>query len=67
MGKIKDLSIPDDSEMFQEMLNHLLENRTDTPPENAQEFDSYIDTHYNLHMRIKGEWVNVGVNLTPLT
>jgi hypothetical protein len=67
MGKMKDSTIKDDSQMFQEMLDHLLANRSDTPPESPAEFDSYIDMHYNLHMFIKGEWTNVGVNFTPVS
>jgi hypothetical protein len=49
------------------MLDYLLANRSDTPPESPAEFDSYIDLHYNLHMFIKGEWVSVGVNFTPVS
>jgi hypothetical protein len=67
MGKMKDSTIKDDQEMFQEMLDYLLANRSDTPPESPAEFDAYIDMHYNLYMFIKGEWVNVGVNFTPVS
>jgi hypothetical protein len=55
-----------EEEMFQSMLNEAIENKSDTPPEDADEFTIYVDTNYNVHMLIKGEWQNVGLNVTPI-
>lgn len=55
-----------EEEQFKQLVNYAVENRSDTPPENPREFDIYSDTHYNLYMFIKGEWTNIGLNVTPL-
>jgi len=54
-------------ELFQEMLQGLLENKSATPPENPAEFDAWADNDYNVHMFIKGEWQSIGINLSPLS
>lgn len=55
-----------EQEVFQQLLNKALDNKTDTPPQNPNEFDIYADTHYNIYMCIKGEWQSIGINATPL-
>lgn len=51
---------------FKALMKFAVDNRSDTPPESAQEFDIYCDEHYNLYMFIKGDWVNIGINVTPV-
>lgn len=57
----------DEKANFQALVNKAIESRSDTAPESPSEFDIYCDNHYNIHMFLKGEWVNVGLNVTPLT
>lgn len=54
-----------EEEKFKKIVDHAVQNRNDMPPENPQEFDVYADSHYNLYMFIKGEWKNIGLNVTP--
>lgn len=54
-----------EEEQFKQLVNYAVENRSDTPPDGPKEFDIYADTHYNLYMFIKGEWTNIGLNVTP--
>lgn len=55
-----------EQEQFDALVKFALENRTENPPENPNEFDIYSDMNYNLYMYIKGEWTGIGVNMTPL-
>lgn len=55
-----------DEELFKQIIKDATDNPTDAAPENPQEFSVYCDTHYNLYMFIKGEWTNIGLNVTPL-
>lgn len=55
-----------EEEQFKQILNQAVKSRSDIPPETPQEFDIYCDMHYNLYMRIKKEWVNIGLNVSPL-
>lgn len=55
-----------EEEMFQQLLNEAIENKSDEMPEDPNEFDLYVDNHYNVYMCIKGEWQNVGLNVTPM-
>lgn len=53
-----------EKEQFDILIRHAIANKTDVPPENPNEFDIYCDNHYNIHMFLKGEWTNVGLNVT---
>ena len=55
-----------DEELFNKIISVAVENKTDEPPENPEEFDVYADSNYNLYMFIKGEWKNIGLNVTPI-
>lgn len=55
-----------EEEMFQQLLNQAIENKSGEMPESPNEFDLHVDNHYNVYMYIKGEWTNVGLNVTPL-
>jgi len=55
-----------DEELFNKIISVAVENKTDEPPENPEEFDVYADNNYNLYMFIKGEWKNIGLNVTPI-
>lgn len=57
----------DEKEYFDQLIKAAMQNLTDTPPESPSEFDIYADTNYNLYMFIKGEWTNIGLNVTPLS
>jgi len=55
-----------DEDLFNKIISVAVENKTDEPPENPEEFDVYADNNYNLYMFIKGEWKNIGLNVTPI-
>lgn len=55
-----------EEEQFKKLVIYAIENRSDTPPTGAKEFDIYADSHYNLYMFIKGEWASIGINVSPL-
>ena len=55
-----------EKEVFEQIISTAVENRSDNAPENPYEFQVYCDTHYNLYMFIKGEWSNIGLNVTPI-
>lgn len=55
-----------EQEMFKKIVDEAIAHRSDTPPENPAEFQVYSDSHYNLYMFVKGEWINLGLNMTPL-
>jgi hypothetical protein len=55
-----------EKEEFEQMLGIAIKNVTDEPPQDAEEFDIYVDTHYNVYMFIKNEWQNTGLNVTLL-
>ena len=55
-----------EEEKFKQLVEKAVENRSDTPPEDAKEFDVYADKHYNLYMFIKEKWTKIGINVTPI-
>lgn len=55
-----------EEEQFNQLVAWAVQNKSDTPPQDPKEFDIYADSHYNLYMFIKGEWTNIGLNVTPL-
>ena len=66
MGKIKDEATPDESEMFEAIIQAALELRSDTFPENPAEFDLHVDNDYNFYMFIKGQWTKTGINVSVI-
>lgn len=66
MGKLKDENIPDDSKIFEALIREALDNRTNVFPEDPSEFDVHVDENYVFYMFIKGEWVNVGIDISVI-
>lgn len=59
-------NINNDSDLFEQILQNLLNNKTDIPPVNPSELDFYVDLNNNLHMFVKSEWISVGINFSQL-
>lgn len=55
-----------EEEMFEELLNNAVKEKSDDFPEHPSEFDIHVDSHYNVFMFIKGSWTKTGLNVTPL-
>ena len=64
MGKMKDEAIPDDSAIFEQLIRTAIELKSDEFPENPEEFSVHVDNNYIFYMFIKGEWVNVGIDVS---
>jgi len=63
---MKDQTIRDESEMFESLVRAAQELRSDTFPENPEEFDVHVDMDNLFHMFIKGAWASTGVKFTPI-
>jgi hypothetical protein len=55
-----------EQEQFKKLVDIAVKKRSDIPPVDPREFDIYSDMHYNLYMFIKGEWTDIGINVTPI-
>lgn len=55
-----------EKEVFESLLKEAVKNKSDIPPEGPEEFDIYVDNHYNVFMFIKNEWQTTGLNVTLL-
>lgn len=55
-----------EQEEFKAIVDAAVQNRSSDKPENAEEFQVHCDNHYNLYMYIKGEWQNMGINVTAM-
>lgn len=55
-----------EEEKFNEVLKNAIENKSETPPDNPQEFDVYSDNNYNLYMFVKDKWIELGLNVTMI-
>jgi hypothetical protein len=55
-----------EEENFKRLVDIAVKKRSDIPPVDPREFDIYSDMHYNLYMFIKGEWTDIGINVTPI-
>ena len=55
-----------EEDIFYQLVKNAIENKSDIAPDSPAEFDIYCDNHYNLHMFIKGEWSNTGLNVMQI-
>ena len=52
-----------EEEMFQQLLNEAIENKSDEMPEDPNEFDLHVDNHYNVYMCIRVSGRTLGLTL----